>query len=131
MIKGYNIAELKDKNKKHQVSFEVNKKGIKKNSVILHFDDKEAYIDMKDLYSVVFMMADAEAQLEMIPVSKTTVTTYKRAIKIKATKDIKAGEYVCANVEYDLPTTIVEGLSGLLNNKQIEEIRKGEKDWSA
>jgi hypothetical protein len=127
MIKGYNIAELKDKNKKHKVSFEVNKKGINRKSVILHFDDQEAYIDIKDLYSVVFMMADAEAQLEMMPVSKTTVTTYKRAIKIIATKDIKKGETICANIEYSLPTTINEGLAGLLSKKQIKEIRKGEK----
>jgi hypothetical protein len=128
MIKKRNVAKLKDSNKQHDVSIEVNKKGVPSDVVVLHFDKEVAYINKKDLYDVVFMIADPDTQVEMLPTAVTTVTTYERSIKIKATKDIKKGETITANVSYSIPTTIYEGLRGVLTNKRIKEFRKAKKD---
>lgn len=77
-------------------------------------DAKGVVVKKVDLWAVVFTIADAKMQEQLMPVRQTEVVTYKRVHHVKITKGIKPGEMLNVKCEINVPQTIEEGLAGTL-----------------
>ena len=65
----------------------------------------EYIIDRGDFFGMMFMFADPDQQVEMIPTISTEVRSVRTMLKIKAKKDIKKGEFIVVPHEYFVPVT--------------------------
>jgi SET domain-containing protein len=110
MLKYKNTAKLKDLNEVNDFFIDINFDKKKREYVKVRVADKEALIDKQDLYLVAFAIADETIQEKLLPVKQVNVVEHTRAIKFKATKDIKKGETITANITYEVPKSIVEYL---------------------
>lgn len=78
---------------------------------------KEGTCDFMDLWAAVFAMSGPEEQEKMMPVRQTEVTHYDRQHRIRLLKDMKKGEIVTANCHISVPTSVVEGLKGMVEKE--------------
>lgn len=119
MLQEHNKAVIPDLNGKHDVGLEVNWRTDLDRVVRISLGDKEAVIPMRELYGFVFVAADAEQQMEMLPVRKTTITKYVRQHKVKAKEAIRPGQELVVNCEIDVPTIVQDGLrKDIFGNKK-------------
>lgn len=116
---GHQKAVIPDLDKRYDISIEVNWTEKAADKVRITIDGKQAVIRMKDLVGFVLLAADPQQQDAMMPVRKTELTTFVRQFRVKATKPIKPGEYLVFNANINVPTTVVEGLSGVVENAKI------------
>jgi hypothetical protein len=122
MMKGNNIATLKDLKGINDIEVEVNKNDKQQNFVEIRMKDRDgdwirSSIQIKDLFGLVFMIVGEKEQEELMPVRKTEVRVYERQHRIKLNKDMKKGEIVVANCRVDIPLMVEEGLSKLIEKK--------------
>ena len=122
MMKSNNVATLTDKRNKNNIEVETNKNDKQQGYVEIRIKDKDgewikSYIDIKELYGLIFMLVGEKEQQEMMPVRKTQVRVYERQHRIKLKKDMRKGEIVIANCRINVPLIVEEGLSGLIKRK--------------
>lgn len=88
-------------------------------SEVLEFKigDEVSLIKKRDLYGIMFVFADEETQEQLMPVRHTTIRKYIKQHRVRAKKDIKAGEEVVINCEVDVPLTVEEGFKGWFNRR--------------
>lgn len=117
MITEYNKATLKDLKGKCDVEIEVNFNPELTDYVRISMGNKESVVAVKDLFTLVFSVANAEQQEMLTPVRRTTITKYIKQHTVTAKKTIRPGEKLVVNCEIDIPTTIEDGFKGLLKKK--------------
>lgn len=119
MLAGYQKVTLPDIEKVNDLMVELNKnqKTTEDRVLVFTMGDKKAYVSFKDLYGMVFVMADEEQQVDLMPARKTTVTKYIKQHVVKLKKSMHAGDNMVVNCSIDVPTTVEEGLTGILKKK--------------
>jgi len=125
MITNHNIATLSDNNGKHDVEVEINKSGEGQNFVEMSMRDRKgekisAFIPIKELYALTLTIVGPEEQENLMPVRKTTMTTFRRKNIIQARRNIKKGEKISFISEINVPTMVEEGLQGILEKKEVK-----------
>lgn len=60
-------------------------------------------VERDDFFGMMFMFADEDQQLDMIPAKSTEVRMEKRMLKIRTLKDMKKGELMDVPYEYPVP----------------------------
>lgn len=116
-MKSHNIAVIPDIKHQNDIECEINKNDEYQDYVVLKMGDKKAYVKIKDLYGLIFMLVGEEEQKDMMPVRKTEVRIYERQHRIKLKKDMKKGEIVVANCRIEVPLIVEEGLYGLVKRR--------------
>lgn len=91
-----------------------------KETVKVTMGSEEAIISVKDLYSFIFVIANAEQQEQLTPVKQTLVRKIQKLHKIRAKKDIKKGEFVVARCETNVPVEVWEGMKGMMGKRVLE-----------
>lgn len=71
---------------------------------------QKARIKKTDLWMLVFMMSKGKTQDDLIPVWEKEMVQFTRQHKVRAGKDIKAGEEVIFNCDVNIPRIVVESL---------------------
>lgn len=66
------------------------------------FDGKEEIVDRGDFYSMLMIFGDDKQQEDLIPVTRTEMIRVERLLHVKATKNIKRGEYITVPYRYSL-----------------------------
>jgi len=124
MLSDHNKAVLDDLKGKRKVEFEVNFSSDPKwtDTVRVIMGSEEAYIPVRDLYGLIFVICNEEQQQDLMPVRQTTITKYLRQHTIRVGKSMKPGDTIVANCEIDVPTTVEEGISGILNKRKKSPI---------
>jgi hypothetical protein len=125
MITSHNIATLSDNNGKHNIEVEINKSGEGQNFVEMSMKDERgkkisAFIPIKELYALTFSIVGEDEQTDLMPVRKTTMTTFRRKYIIEAKRNIKKGEKITFTGEINVPTVVEEGLQGILEKKEVK-----------
>ena len=72
-----------------------------------------------DLWAIAFAIADEKTQEQMMPVRKTIMTQFIREYRIKATKDVKQGEFLTFRVNIDMPKVVEEELTGAIPGREL------------
>ena len=127
MLESHNKVNIPDLHGKNDVEIEINSNKASQEGRVLRvrIGENTAYINYKDLYGLVWVMGNEEEQDNLMPVRSTTMRTFFKQHRVIAKKDIKKGEFIVVNCKMDVPTTITEGLKGLMgkdNNKIIHRI---------
>lgn len=96
---------------KDPVEFKVGKLAIDVNwdlSVVpckeirVRFGDYEEIIDRGELMSLLMLFGNDEEQEKLIPVERTEMVRVERLLHIKATKNLKKGEFITVPYRYSL-----------------------------
>jgi len=115
MLKKHSLGNLPDQSKNHNnLSVEI---FPDKDEVKLLLGKKEAWIKIKDLYGLVFLMVGDKEKDSMIPVQEIKGDRYIRQLHIICQKDMKKGEELVINYNVDIPKTISYKESNEYNNK--------------
>jgi hypothetical protein len=93
-----------------------------KDKVKIIVDGREGIISKKDLYPFVFVIADEETQSKLMPVQRTTIRKYVKQHRVELLKDMKKGDVMVVNCEVDVPLTVEQGLSGIIDNKKRSKL---------
>src|SRR3990167_2072771 len=80
----------------------------------IQIGDEKSLIKREDLYGLVFVLGDSNTQDALMPVRQTTIRKYYKQHRVKVKKSLKAGDELVVNCEYSIPTTVEEGLKGLI-----------------
>ena len=125
-ITSHNKATLSDLNKRHDIEVEINKKEEGQDFVEMTMKGEDgktvtAFVELKELYSLIFSLMGPEEQSEMMPVRKTQMTTFKRKHIVMLTKNMKKGEKVSVMCEINVPTVIEEGLAGIIGKRKMSK----------
>lgn len=72
-------------------------------------------IKQMDLWAMVFAISGPEEQEKMMPVRKTELTTFTRVHRVQVKKGIGPGGYMNVKCRINVPTTVVEGINGMLD----------------
>jgi hypothetical protein len=78
-----------------------------------------------DLWSMVFAIANAEQQADMIPVKRSEVVTYRRKHNVKLKKDMRKGDVVHVSCEINVEKSVVEGLKGMIEQQASKVVDRG------
>ena len=118
MINNPNKITLPDQNNKQDVVFETH--WIKDASKVVRvtIGDNTAVLKIDDLYGLVFMLADPEQQMNLMPVRHTEVRKYIKKHNVMVKKPMKKGDIISVHCEVDVPLQVVEGLAGLLKERK-------------
>lgn len=108
-------AEIEDINGKDPLVFEVNFDEEHKDCVkiTIKTDDHGQYeriVKYSDLFSFMFTLGTKEQQAKMIPVREELGTEYMKTLRIRCTKDMKAGEEIVVHTKIHVPTIIEESI---------------------
>lgn len=76
--------------------------------------NKIGYVEFKELYGIVFMLADPDRQDQLLPVRHTEMTTFTKVHMVKAKKDLKKGDVIKVRCHTNVETAIVDGLKGIV-----------------
>lgn len=115
MLKNKNTVKLKDLEGKNKVIVDINFRETDPEVVKITMGDKFAVVDRKELFGVALVLGKPQEYEELLDSSQkkeVEVVNHTRAITVKATKDIKAGEEVVFNIQYEVPKRIIEYLGG-------------------
>lgn len=99
---------------KHEISGTVFEYEPKTKYLTITIGKEKRRLKKTDLWMLVFMMSKGKQQDDLIPVWEKDMVQFTRQHKIKATKDIKAGEMVQFHCDVNVPKIVVESL--LLEN---------------
>ncbi len=72
--------------------------------------DRTAVIDREDLYAMMFLFADPEQQVDLIPVHQTKVRVIQRMLHVRTKKEMRKGEIMHVPYKYFVPEAIYERL---------------------
>lgn len=89
-------------------------------NVTLSIDGKKTTMPFKELWSAVFVLSGREYKAQMIPASKEERMVFSRKLRIRASKDIKAGEEIVTWVEFDVSRSVVESIAEKEGAKVLE-----------
>lgn len=114
MISGYNKAVLYDLKGKRNIDAEVNfsENPDFKDCLLITMGSEKAIIPIKELYSLVFAVANQDQQADLVPVTQTEVVKYLKWHIVEAKADIRKGEKIRVRCEVNVPLTVVNGLNG-------------------
>lgn len=84
----------------------------------LKLGDKTTNINKKELYSLIWAMADEKQQEAMLPMRQTEVMEFVKHHKVMAKKDIRKGEMISMRCRISVPLMVVEGLKGMLTKSE-------------
>jgi len=124
MISEHNKLHLPDQNHKNDVEVEMNYNSKLEGVLKMTIDGKIAHVKIEDLYGLAFVVCDPEQQMNLMPVRQTTIRKVIRQHTVKIGKNLKAGEKIIVNCEYDTPVSIEEGLAGNLKKRENNLIIK-------
>ncbi len=86
-------------------------------TILVTVDGKEAIIPIKELYSFIFVVGNAQQQEAMMPVKQTTVRKIRKVHIVEATKDIRKGEKLKVRCETNVPVEVWEGMAGMMGQR--------------
>lgn len=75
-------------------------------------DGKEEIISSADLYALLMLYADEEQMAELVTVREKKVRFMRKAVKVTAKKNIKAGEDVVFVIEYPVDEEVYKKVYG-------------------
>ena len=110
MLEGQNRVTIPDLNNKNDLEMEVNWSPSTNDAIKVKLGGCEAVIKRKDLFGFMFVVATPEQQEMLMPVRKTTMTTYNRQHKVVAKRQIEKGQELVVNCQISVPTIVEEGL---------------------
>ena len=114
MLKNRNTAKLKNLEGKHSVIFDTNFDEDQE-KIKITIGETVAVVSRQELFGITMLLGKGEeydSLQESLPPKTTEVVSHTRAVTIKATKDIKEGEEVTFNIQYEVPKRIIEYLGG-------------------
>jgi len=119
---GNNIATLYDLRGKNNIECEINKNDKQQDYIEFRIKDKngdwiKSYINITELYGLIWLLVDKEQQQELMPVRQTEVRTYQGQHRIKLKRDMKKGEIVVANYHFEVPIKVEENIRALMGKK--------------
>lgn len=83
--------------------------------VLMRVGDKPGVrIRKSDLYSVCFIIADAEDQDKLTAIKQTEVQHFTRLHRIQLKKDMRKGEVLTTRCHISVPVAVVEGLKHIV-----------------
>jgi hypothetical protein len=115
MLKEHNKCSLPDQSNNHNnldVEIFPDKEEVK-----LSMGGKEGWISIKDLYALAFIIVGKDEQDSLMPIKQVEVTKYRKQLSVKAKKDMKKGEFLTFNYEFDVPTAIEQNLRGIVEKR--------------
>ncbi len=83
----------------------------KGDNIQLILGDQKTTVPFKELWSAVFVLSNGEYKAQMIPAAKEDRMVFSRKLRIRAAKDIKAGEEIVVWTEFDVKQAIVESIA--------------------
>lgn len=86
--------------------------------VVLRMGKESKRIRKVELWSMCYIMADADTQDKLTPVRTTEVQEFKRKHRIQLKKDMRRGEILTVTCNINIPTTVVEGLKGIIEDRK-------------
>lgn len=126
MLESQNKVTIPDLHNNHDLAIEINQNQSAKDLRVLRvtMGETTAYVKYEDLYALLFVMGTPDEQMDLMPVRQTTINKMVKQHKVIAKKDIKKGEFIIVNCSTDVPTTIVEGLRGILSKEKKSFIHR-------
>ena len=121
MLKNHNIATLADRVGSNAVNIEINHDKTNPEWIKISVGKETATVERKELFGIALLLANEQEMTEVLetgPKKEVEVVQHTRAVTVKATKDIKEGEEVVFNIQYEVPKRIVEYLGG---TKEVTE----------
>ena len=120
---GYNLARLYDLKGKRNIDVEVNfsENPDFKDTLRVKMGSEDAIIPIKELYALVFAVANQDQQADLVPVTQTEVVKYLKFHTVKAKTDIKKDQLIKVRCEINVPTTVVNALNGSIGKTTMEK----------
>ena len=96
---------------KENLTFELGKLKVEVNwspevvpcqKIRITFDGHEEIVERGDFYSMLMLFGDDKQQEALIPITRTEMIRVERLLHVKATKNIKKGEYITVPYRYSL-----------------------------
>ena len=89
----------------------------------------EVILSRAEFSTLMAVFADEQQMEDLMPTKKTKFVSVERMLKLKATKDIKKGEYLTSSYVYWLPKTEYDALKAdgqmiKMVKKDIKELKK-------
>lgn len=79
--------------------------------VVVKMGSLKTTMKKSDLWQMAFLITkDKEKQADLIPVTKRPMMKITRLFKIKATKDLKAGDIIEFHTDIDVPLAVVDSV---------------------
>ena len=125
MIDDHQKFRLIDKNNKNEIILEVNwdLKDEKTNQCqvvkVISPSGDETYVDRKELHGFLFLIGRPLDQAQLIPQRQQTIRNLETVLGIKATKDIKKGEYINVPVKIPIPYGEQEFIGPMQQSKKL------------
>ena len=125
MIDDHQKFRLIDKNNKNEIILEVNwdLKDEKTNQCqvvkVISPSGDETYVDRKELHGFLFLIGRRLDQEQLIPQRQQTIRNLETVLGIKATKDIKKGEYINVPVKIPIPLGESEFIGPMQKSNKI------------
>lgn len=91
----------------------------KKPHVLIEVNGVKYPVSKNELWSMVFSFSKKKKQDALIPVVQQEMVPFMKQVWIKATKDIKAGEFISAHIQLSIP---LEMAKAELSKEQREEL---------
>ena len=92
-----------------------------KDTIKVTMGKEDAIINIKELYSFMFVIANAQQQEQLMPVKQETVRKIVKRHVVKVTKDIKKGEMLNVRCETNVPVEIWEGMRGMTGKTMFKK----------
>lgn len=109
-IKTQGQAEILDVLGVNNLTLAVNFDDNYKDCVKVTLGKMETIVKYTDLFSFMFTLGTKEQQAKMIPVREELGTEYMKTLRIRCTKDMKAGEEIVVHTKIHVPTIIEESI---------------------
>ena len=124
MIKSANKVNIPsiDGGEDLKIEFNYNKQAKEDRILKVTLGDTKTYVKFEDLYGLIFVIANQNEQDNIMPVRQTQITKFVKQHTIRCKKNMKRGEDIIVNCSIDVPTTVTEGLRGLLQNKKKKSL---------
>ena len=90
--------------------------------VQLRMGDEKKMIRKSDLYSLCYIIADAENQDKLTAVRQTEVEHFTRLHQVKLKKNMRAGEVIRVRCHISVPVAVVEGLKHIVEKPKRSNI---------
>lgn len=124
MINKKSQAVIEDVVGKNPVTLDVNFDEAHPECVKITLNGKESIVKYTDLFSFLFVLATKEQQAKMIPVKEELGYQYMKQVRVKLSKDLKAGEEMVVNVPINVPKIIEDEIKfELEQGKTSEDLR--------
>lgn len=102
------------------ISFKIDPR---KDLVLVRVGEHKINMKKHDLWEMAWLISRQKEQDDLISIQKTHLMKFERGMKIRATKDIKKGDFIQINVPINIPTLIVESLLQE-HGKELKDILK-------